>query len=128
MRVRSPQYPALGSVEIRGDSTGTTDLTVSVEEMDDDEGQAIEAQTDPSVVVVGPPGLGEGPGGSPPTDPDSDGHFEDVNGNGRMDYDDIVLLFKQFDSDAVTMNKAAYDFNDNGKLDFDDIVSLYEEN
>jgi PKD repeat protein len=32
---------------------------------------------------------------SPPTDPDGDGVFEDVNGNGQLDFDDIVELFQE---------------------------------
>jgi hypothetical protein len=44
-----------------------------------------------------------------------------------MDYDDVTLLFEEFESDAVTMNVEAYDFNENGKLDYDDVVELYEE-
>jgi len=117
---------SLASIELRGTGMGTTDLTLTVDGMDDDNGVEIEPQERPGVVITGPPAVGA-PGGSPPTDPDGDGRFEDVNGNGRLDYDDVVLLFQEFDSDAVRMNEEAYDFNENGRLDFDDIVALYEE-
>ena len=50
-----------------------------------------------------------------------------MNGNGRLDYDDIALLFEHMESDAVQLNEAAYDFNENGEMDYDDIVDLYEE-
>ena len=119
----------VASLELRGTGTGTTDITIDAADVDDDAGDSLEVETRSGLVVTGPSAIGspEGPGGDAPTDPDGDGLYEDVNGNGRMDYDDIVLLFEEFDSDAVRMNEAAYDFNENGELDYDDIVSLYEE-
>lgn len=39
----------------------------------------------------------------------------------------MIALFKNINSDAVQLNKAAYDFNGNGQLEYADIVSLYEE-
>jgi peptidoglycan/xylan/chitin deacetylase (PgdA/CDA1 family) len=66
-------------------------------------------------------------GSAPPTDPDGDGRYEDVNGNGRTDFDDVVALFENRRSDAVTDHADAYDFNENDRIDFDDIVALFEE-
>ncbi|RXK47986.1 hypothetical protein EAF64_15245 [Halorientalis pallida] len=40
--------------------------------------------------IVGPPSEG---GGATPTDPDGDGLYEDLNGNGTVDYDDVVGLY-----------------------------------
>ena len=115
---------AIASLTLARQSTGTADLTVEVHAMDDEDGDAIDAETRMGVVVTGPSAVS---GGSAPTDPDDDGRYEDLNGNGRLDYDDVALLFENMESDAVKMNEAAYDFNENGKLDFDDVVSLYEE-
>jgi secreted PhoX family phosphatase len=117
----------LATLEVEGTGAGTTDLRVTVEDMDDEAGADIEAQERSGIVITGPPAIGGAPGGRPPTDPDGDGFYEDVNGNGRMDYDDVTLLFEEFESDAVTMNVDAYDFNENGQLDYDDVVDLYEE-
>ncbi|WP_231188784.1 ThuA domain-containing protein [Haladaptatus sp. DYF46] len=64
-------------------------------------------------------------GDSKPTDPDGDGLYEDVNGDGEANYDDIVDLFDNYDDSAVQDNAYAYDFNDNGNLDFDDIVEFF---
>lgn len=50
--------------------------------------------------------------------------FEDVNGNGRIDFDDVVVLFNNTEDTAVTDNVEAFDFNDNGRIDFDDVVDL----
>jgi plastocyanin len=66
-------------------------------------------------------------GNAPPTDGDGDGRYEDVNGNGRRDFDDVVSLFEGFEDDSVRSNADAYDFNGNGRLDFADIVSLLRD-
>jgi len=114
----------LATLTVRGASTGTTDLQVDVSQMDNESGDPIGANAREGVLVTGPPTV---TGGAAPTDPDGDGLYEDMNGNGRLDYEDIEILFNNFDADSVTMNKSAYDFNENGQLDFDDIVDLYEE-
>jgi alkaline phosphatase D len=113
----------LVSLNITGDRAGTTDVEVTVDRFDDDEGSTVETKTYRSLVVVGPPPAGSG---SAPTDPDGDGRYEDVNGNGRLDYDDVTTLFDNIESDTVRLNREAYDFNDNGDLDYDDVVDLYE--
>jgi alkaline phosphatase D len=113
----------LGSIEISGRSTGTTDVTIDVQELDDEQGRSLDRRTETSLVTVGPPAVA----GNAPTDPDRDSLYEDVNGNGRIDYDDIVTLFEEFEGDSVQLHAKAYDFNQNGRLDYDDIVTLYEE-
>lgn len=115
----------LATIDLVGTGTGTTDLTVEVEAFDDESGSPVDVLAHDGVVVTGPP-LTPGSEGLP-TDPDGDGLYEDINGNGRLDYDDIALLFREFDSDAIRLNKEAYDFNENGKLDYDDIVELYQD-
>jgi hypothetical protein len=49
----------------------------------------------------------------------------DVNGNGRVDYDDVVALFSALD-DGTTDDVDSYDFNGNDRLDYDDVVDLYQ--
>ena len=118
------RHVPLATLTVRGDSTGTTDLQVGVNQMDNEDGNPIDANARTGVLVTGPPTV---TGGSAPTDTDGDGLYEDLNGNGRLDYEDIEILFSNFDADSVTMNKSAYDFNENGQLDFDDIVDLYQK-
>ncbi|WP_137291417.1 alkaline phosphatase PhoX [Natronorubrum halophilum] len=117
----------VATLELEGIGTGTADITVDVHELDDDSGMPIEPQARPGVVVTGPPAIGGGPGGRAPTDPDGDGRFEDVNGNGRLDYDDVVVLFEHIEADSVQLNDEAFDFNENGRIDYDDAVALYDE-
>ncbi|WP_226012616.1 family 43 glycosylhydrolase [Halomicrobium salinisoli] len=72
----------------------------------------------------GPPAIG---GGAAPTDPDGDGLYEDLNGNGEVDYSDVVSYFETMDDPAMTDNVAAYDYNGNGEVDFADLVDLFEQ-
>lgn len=62
----------------------------------------------------------------PAQDLDGDGLAEDVNGNGRLDFADVVTLFDHMDSEEVRFNQKAFDFNGNGHVDFDDIIRLFE--
>ncbi|EMA01851.1 protein of unknown function [Haloarcula vallismortis] len=115
---------SLATLDVRANGGGTTDLRVSIEQMDDEAGNTIEAETRNGIVVGGPQTV---VGDAAPTDPDGDGHFEDLNGNGRLDYEDVQVLFSNMDSDSVQLNTGAYDFNENGKIDFADVTALYEE-
>jgi beta-lactamase superfamily II metal-dependent hydrolase len=68
------------------------------------------------------------PGGDgPPMDLDEDGRYEDVNGNGRLDFNDPNKLFNKMSSSTVQNNPDAFDFNGNGRVDFNDIVALQNE-
>lgn len=62
-----------------------------------------------------------------PTDPDGDGNYEDLNGNGRKDFNDVILFFTHFDWIAANEPIAAFDYNGNSRADFDDIVRMYDE-
>jgi hypothetical protein len=63
----------------------------------------------------------------PPTDPDGDGIYEDLNANGRLDFADVVLYFNQMTWIAANEPVAAFDLNGNGRIDFADIVALFNE-
>ncbi|WP_339104813.1 alkaline phosphatase PhoX [Haloterrigena salinisoli] len=116
----------LATLDLEGVGTGTTDITIEVHSLDDDDGTAIDTQPRPGVVVVGPPPVDEDSDRAP-TDLDGDGLFEDVNGNGRLDYEDVTLLFENLENESVRLNEAAFDFNENGRIDYDDVVALYDE-
>ncbi len=61
----------------------------------------------------------------PPTDPGRDGLFEDVNGNGRADFADVVLYFNQMSWIGGNEPVSAFDYNGNGRIDFADVVWLF---
>jgi hypothetical protein len=71
-------------------------------------------------ITPGPAPVGRGLGR--PTDPDGDGRYEDVNGDGRSTILDVRTLLENFDS--ARGSGTAFDFNGNGRLDFTDLVSL----
>jgi len=64
---------------------------------------------------------------NPPTDPDRDRLFEDLNGNGLIDFDDVVEYFKYFEWIENNYGVNLVDFNLNGRIDFDDVVELFKE-
>ena len=66
------------------------------------------------------------PGGTGiPRDPDGNARYTDVNGNGRKDFEDIVLYFNQMTWIAANEPVAAFDYNANGRIDFADVVWLF---
>jgi PKD repeat protein len=64
---------------------------------------------------------------SRPTDPDHDGIYEDLNGNGGKDFGDVTLFFVHLDWIVASEPIAAFDYNGNGRVGFDDIVLLFKE-
>ncbi len=62
---------------------------------------------------------------SDPRDLDGDGLYEDVNGNGRMDFADVILYFTQMTWIAVNEPQGSFDFNGNGRIDFADVTTLF---
>ncbi len=62
-----------------------------------------------------------------PTDPDNDSLYEDINGNGRKDFNDVVIFFENLEWVAANEPAASFDFNSNGRIDFADVVKLFEE-
>ena len=60
-----------------------------------------------------------------PTDTDGDGLFDDVNGNDRADFADVVLYFNQMTWIDGNQPVSAFDYNANGRIDFADVVWLF---
>jgi PKD repeat protein len=116
---------SLGEVTVAADETTEVSevaVTVTIERVDDDSGSPIEVETQNGTISV----TEQAPfteNLNPPTDPDNDGVFEDVNGNGRVDFNDVVVLFENLPDAEVPFQ----DVNGNGRIDFDDIVELFQE-
>ena len=62
-----------------------------------------------------------------PNDLDDDGKYEDLNGNGRADFADVVALFNQMTWISVNEPVPTFDYNGNGRIDFADVVVLFNE-
>ncbi len=59
-----------------------------------------------------------------PADPDDDGLYEDVNGDGVVDMKDAELLYQIALEDAVDSEATAFDFDGNGRFDMNDVQEL----
>jgi PKD repeat protein len=62
-----------------------------------------------------------------PSDPDDDGRYEDVNGDGEVNVVDVQALFSNLDSPWVRNNPQAFDFNDDGTFSVVDVQALFVE-
>jgi hypothetical protein len=65
--------------------------------------------------------------GSPPKDIDNDGKYEDVNGNGRVEFEDVILLFKDLSWCSAHQPVSPFDFDKDGKIGFHDVLDLFIE-
>jgi PKD repeat protein len=64
---------------------------------------------------------------NPPTDPDHDGIYEDLNANGRKDFNDVFIFFKQMNWIGANEPVSLFDYNHNGRIDFNDIFVMFKE-
>jgi PKD repeat protein len=63
----------------------------------------------------------------PPTDPDHDGLYEDLDADGKAGFSDVTLFFSQMEWIGKNEPVSLFDFNGNHRTDFDDIVQLFGE-
>jgi len=63
---------------------------------------------------------------NPATDLDQNGLYEDINGNGILDFDDMVAYYDNMDWIEENVPLEFFDYNKNGLIDFDDVVRLYD--
>ena len=82
-----------------------------------------------AAVVVGAAHAAPPPAFVLPTDPDGDGLYEDLNGNGRADFQDVVLYWNNMDTIAASGPPmvALFDYNRNGRIDFADPGILFRK-
>ncbi|MDQ1253188.1 MAG: hypothetical protein QG646_2338 [Euryarchaeota archaeon] len=57
--------------------------------------------------------------------PNNDGLYEDINGNGRLDFDDVVVYFNNMIWITQKGLIAYFDYNHNSRIDFNDVVLLF---
>ncbi|WP_170938207.1 CARDB domain-containing protein [Halorubrum sp. Hd13] len=62
-----------------------------------------------------------------PTDPDDDGLYEDVNGDGQFNIVDVQALFANLDDETIENYPDAFDFNGDGTVDVVDVQKLFTE-
>ncbi|KTG18740.1 hypothetical protein AUR66_18200 [Haloferax profundi] len=64
---------------------------------------------------------------SVPTDPDGDGEFEDINGDGEVNIVDVQAMFVNRDKVVTTNSSRAFDFSGNGVVNIIDVQHLFNE-
>jgi PKD repeat protein len=60
-----------------------------------------------------------------PVDPNNDGLYEDINGNERLDFSDVVTYYNNIAWITQNGPVAYFDYNKNVRIDFNDVVKLY---
>jgi len=79
------------------------------------------------VVVAsrGPPAI---VGGDPPQDPDGDGLYEDIDGDGELTVGDVQLFFENRDSEVVQTNAEFFNFSgtDPDEVTVADVQALFQ--
>ena len=115
---------SFGNITITGIKNGTTNLIIVPTEIDDNNGGSINPDVtmcQVNVTLVKPfPGCTNSP-----LDLNGDSLYEDINGNGRLDFADVVTYFNNMA--WITQNEPVtyFDYNRNGRIDFSDVVNLF---
>ena len=115
-----------------GDVEGTTTLAITSDTIDDRAGGQYMATLTSAQFIVGNPSVKPfpKPGGGyfpAPTDPNHDGKYEDLDGNGWIGFNDVLLLYKYMD----TIGTGAYgpvsyfDYDSSGFIGFNYVVWLF---
>lgn len=119
---------SLANITVRGVMEGQTNLSVEVVRMTADGGGPIMPDMMTAalnVTAVAPPPVFPGYE-NPPTDPNNDGRYEDINGNGEIEYDDVIALYANMAWIEENNLVPFFDFNNNGEIDYDDVVMLFD--
>ncbi|TAJ44612.1 PKD domain-containing protein [Methanofollis fontis] len=119
---------ALCTLTVRGDAPGTTNLTITATKVDDTIGGRYEVTvTDATLTVQNILPFPNPAGGyfPPPTDPDGDGLYEDLDGNGFIGFNDVVIYYQNMNFIESKQPLAAFDYDGSGFVGFNDVVILY---
>jgi PKD repeat protein len=118
----------VATVELVGESSGETTLSATIDALGNESGIEYELSKNTASATVS---VEAGPGdvtgnGKAATDPDGDGVYEDINGDGTANVLDVQSLFGNLDSDSVQGN-AAFDINGDGSVDILDVQALFTQ-
>jgi|AntRauTorcE11897_2_1112592.scaffolds.fasta_scaffold00010_123 PKD repeat protein len=91
----------------------------------DDDSETATLSVEEAEGTEGPPSVGDFE--NVPTDPDDDGLYEDVNGDGQFDIVDVQALFANLDDETVEDNSDKFNFNGDETLDVVDVQKLFTE-
>ena len=119
----------LCTLTVRGDAAGTTNLTITPIKVDDDSAgryapNVIGATLTVQNILPFPNPLG---GEFPtPRDLDGDGLYEDLDGNGLVGFNDVVIYYQNMGFIESSQPLAAFDYDGSGFIGFNDVVRLYQ--
>jgi hypothetical protein len=115
------------TVTVSGEAAGSADIGLDIAAIGDEDGNPIEISSvsDGSLTVKAGPGDVTG-NGQAATDPDDDGVYEDINGDGAADVLDVQSLYRNLGTDAFT-GTSAFDINGDGSVDILDVQALFAE-
>jgi hypothetical protein len=115
----------LAALRLRGLAKGRVTIVVEIRAFMDDAGRSWPAWTWSVELSVAEARLPPLPGAfGSPQDLDNDGLYEDVDGDGKLTYNDPILLAFKLDNPIIQGNKTLFDFNHDGVVDFADAVAL----
>ncbi|GAB6286461.1 MAG: hypothetical protein STSR0009_26620 [Methanoregula sp.] len=118
------------TVTMRGDSRGITTLIITPEKVEDRaSGRYTPSVVSATLTVTSPVKPFPKPGGGffpDPTDPTQDGKYEDLDGNGWIGFNDVVVYYQNMEAiDTGTYGPVAYyDYDNSGFAGFNDVVKL----
>lgn len=112
----------LATISLQAVRAGRTTIWVIVNLMTDDRGNEIEPLVRSGKLEIAMFTVGRST--SPPRDLDGDGLFEDINGDGQLTFEDVLIFSFNFTHEVVQQNWELFDFDNDGDVDFDDAVAL----
>lgn len=110
---------------LSAESAGESTISVGMTNLDEDDEAPLAVRTTSSLLTVQ---AVEPVDGKTPQNVDDDPTYEDLNANGMVDYDDVVVYYNNMNQPSITDHVVAYDYNGNMEAgDHDDVVALFEE-
>lgn len=118
---------ALIEVEFLGLEEGTATIELEANRMDDDLGNPISIIVNSGRLEITHLWITLPGQSNPVQDLDGDRRAEDLNGNGRHDFNDIILLFQHLSSAEVQSHPQDFDHDGDGGVTFNDVLSLFNK-
>ena len=112
----------LGNITITGKKAGTANLNVSKSLITADGGNSITPVVTVgkiSILVIFPNC------NSLPNDKNNDGLYEDVNGDGKFDFGDVLTYYYNIQWIPSNEPKNLFNYNNDAFIDFGDVLTLY---
>jgi VWFA-related protein len=117
----------ISRITITGQAAGSANIDLTVNTLGNANGTQYtnSSISNASVQITSAGGPGDVTGnGQAAKDPDGDGAYEDINGNGQVDLLDVQVLFANLNQ---FKGNTAFDINDNGSVNLLDVQALFQQ-